>query len=148
MPGRLQNKLQYLSGLNEKDFPYLIADILKLHLQHTNVKVVDGTGDGKRDIFSISEKKEKTITQCKFHYDFNTTSGTSETDEIVIALNKFGCSKGVFCTSGKLSPQSKREYLDNYPQFDLIWFEGHEIVDIVLENPILRKIWFEGEKIH
>lgn len=148
MPGRVKDKLDYLSGLNEKDFPYLIADILKLHLHHTDVKVVDGTGDGKRDIFSISEKGAKTITQCKFHYDFDKTSGTSETDEIVIALNKFDYSNGIFCTSGKLSPQSRREYLDNYPKFNLLWFEGHEIVDIVLENSILRKIWFEGEKIH
>ena len=53
-----------------------------------------------------------------------------------------------FCTSGKLSPQSKREYLDNYPDFELNWLEGHEIVDIVLEDTILRKIWFENEKIH
>ncbi|MCU0422801.1 MAG: restriction endonuclease [Bacteroidia bacterium] len=148
MPGKLKDKLKYLEGINELDFPYLIADILVLHFNHGNVKVVDGTGDGKRDVFSINPRGEKVVTQCKFHYDFNKTSGTNETDEIVIALNKFNCSNGFFCTSGKLSPQSKREYLDNYPDFNLGWLEGHEIVDIVLDSAILRKIWFEGEKIH
>lgn len=148
MPGKLKDKLEYLEGINELDFPFLIADILVLHFNHKNVKVVDGTGDGKRDVFSINARGEKVVTQCKFHYDFNKTSGTKETDEIVIALTKFKCSNGLFCTSGKLSPQSKREYLDNYPDFDLEWLEGHEIVDIVLDSPILRKIWFEGEKIH
>ncbi|MDC8005001.1 restriction endonuclease [Aureisphaera galaxeae] len=148
MPGKPKDKLQYLEGINELDFPFLIGDILTQHFNHRNVKIVDGTGDGKRDVFSINLRGEEVVTQCKFHYDFNKTSGTRETDEIVIALNKFKCSNGFFCTSGKLSPQSKREYLDNYPDFDLKWLEGHEIVDIVLETPILRKIWFKGEKIH
>ena len=148
MPGKLKDKLEYLEGINELDFPFLIGDILALHFNHGDVKVVDGTGDGKRDVFSITPQGEKVITQCKFHYDFNKTSGTKETDEIVIALNKFKCFNGFFCTSGKLSPQSKREYLDNYPDFNLKWLEGHEIVDIVLGSPTLKKIWFEGEKIH
>jgi len=148
MPGKPKDKLKYLEGINEFDFPFLVADILALHYKHENVKVVDGTGDGKRDVFSINPQREKVVTQCKFHYDFDKTCGTKETDEIVIALNKFRCLNGIFCTSGKLSPQSKREYLDNYPDFELKWLEGHEIVDIVLENPVLRKIWFENEKIH
>jgi len=148
MPGRPKDKLKYLNGLNEKDFPFLIADILNLHYNHSNIKIMDGTGDGKRDIFSIDQKGNRVITQCKFHYDFSKTSGSSETDEIVIALNKFGYNHGFFCTSGKLSPQSKREYSDNYINFSLNWIEGHEMVDIVLENPTLRRIWFENEKIH
>lgn len=148
MPGKPNDKLEYLKGLNEKDFPYLIADILAVHYKHNKVKVVDGTGDGKRDIFSIDIRGNEVITQCKYHYNFSTTSGTNETDEIIIALSKFDCYHGFFCTSGKLSPQGKREYLDNYKNFELNWLEGHEIVDIVLESPILRKIWFENEKIH
>jgi hypothetical protein len=148
MPGKPKDKLEYLRGINQVDFPFLIGDILALHFGHKGVKIVDGTGDGKRDVFSVDSNGERVITQCKFHYDFNKTSGTSETDEIVIALNKFTCTNGFFCTSGKISPQSKREYLDNYSQFNLTWLEGHEIVDIVLESQILRKIWFEGEKIH
>ncbi|MDB9836786.1 restriction endonuclease, partial [Flavobacteriaceae bacterium] len=148
MPGKPKDKLKYLESIDEFDFPYLIADILSSHFNHYNVRVVDGTGDGKRDVFSINRKGEKVVTQCKYHYDMGKTSGTRETDEIAIALNKFKCNIGFFCTSGKLSPQSKREYLDNYPDFELNWLEGHEIVDIVLEDTILRKIWFENEKIH
>jgi len=148
MPGKPKNKLKYLENINPFDFPFLIADILTLHFHHTNVKVVDGTGDGKRDVFSLDKYNNKVITQCKFHIDPLKTSGTKETDEIVLALHKFKYNSGIFCTSGKLSPQSKREYLDNYPDFQLQWLEGHEIVDIVLSNNILRKIWFENEKIH
>ncbi len=148
MPGKPNNKLQYLNGLNEKDFLFLVADILSIHYNHKIVKIVDGTGDGRRDIFSVDQHGNNVITQCKFHFDFNKTSGSRETDEIVITLNKFGYNQGFFCTSGKLSPQSKREYLDNYKNFSLNWLEGHEIVDIVLENSILRKIWFENERIH
>ncbi|NHM07607.1 restriction endonuclease [Flavobacterium sp. CYK-4] len=148
MAGKPNDKLKYLDGLNEKDFPFLIGDILSIHFRHYDVKVMDGTGDGKRDIFSIDRRGNKVVTQCKFHYDFNKTSGSSETDEIIIALNKFNYNQGFFCTSGRLSPQSKREYKDNYKNFNLNWLEGHEIVDIVLDNSILRKIWFESEKIH
>lgn len=148
MPGKPLDKLKYLKGLDEKNFPYLIGDILNIHYNHSSVKIVDGTGDGKRDIFSIDPLGNSVITQCKFHYDFTKTSGSSETDELIIALNKFSYNNGFFCTSGKLSPQSKREYLDNYKNFTLNWLEGHEIVDIVLENTILKRIWFEGEKIH
>tara|TARA_R110002051_G_scaffold142429_1_gene215633 strand:+ start:8630 stop:10441 length:1812 start_codon:yes stop_codon:yes gene_type:complete len=148
MPGKPKDKLKYLESIDQYDFPYLIADILSSYYNHHNVRVVDGTGDGKRDIFSVNSKGEKIITQCKYHYDMSKTSGTRQTDEIVIALNKYKSNIGFFCTSGKLTPQSKREYLDNYPDFELNWLEGHEIVDIVLEDTILRKVWFENEKIH
>lgn len=148
MSGKPKDKLKYLESLDENDFPYLVADILTHHYSHQNVKVVDGPGDGKRDLFSVNQHGEKVITQCKYHYDFSKTCGSSETDEIVLALNKFGCNTGFFCTSGKLSPQSKREYLDNYPQFDLIWLEGHEIVDIVIQDPVLNRTWFLEERIH
>jgi hypothetical protein len=146
MPGRRKDKNSYLSDMNESDFVFLVADILSVHFHHLAVKIMDGTGDGKRDIFSINPDYDKCITQCKFHYDFNKTCGSSETDEIILALHKFGCKAGFFCTSGKLSPQAKREYLDNYPDFNLGWLEGHEIIDIVLGNPMLKEIWIE--KLH
>lgn len=148
MSGKLEDKIKYLESLDETEFVHLIADILSIHFNHTNVKIVDGPGDGKRDIFSLNKNFEKTITQCKFHYDSKKTSGTRETDEIVIALNKFDYSNGFFCTSGKISPQAKREYLDNYPNYNLQWLEGYEIVDIVLKHNLLKQLWLDNEKIH
>jgi len=96
MPDRLKSKLKYLESIDENDFPYLIADILAHHYSHQNAKVVDGPGDGKRDIFSVTPKGDKVISQCKYHYDFSKTCGSSETDEIVLALNNFGCNTGFF----------------------------------------------------
>lgn len=148
MPGRVKDKNNYLRGLNEVEFVSLVADILYVHFKHTDVKIMDGTGDGKRDIHSVNSKQQNCITQCKFHYDFNKTCGSSETDEITIALNKFGYKAGIFCSTGKLSPQAKREYKDNYPGFELYWMEGHEIVDIVLENPFLKEIWIKNNQLH
>jgi len=147
VPGNPKEKQQYLSILTEKEFPFLIADILSLHFHHSDVKIMEGPGDGKRDIFSTDSKGNKNITQCKFHHDLNKTCGSRETDEIIIAMGKFKYTNGIFCTSGKVSPQSKREYLDNYPDYDLSWLEGFEIAEIVIGNNLLRKLWFDGEKI-
>jgi hypothetical protein len=148
IPGKVSEKLKYLEKLDEKEFPYLIADILSHFYHHTDIRIMDGTGDGKRDIHSINKYDKKAITQCKFHRDLNQTSGSSETDEIVIALSKFNCDSGIFATSGKISPQSKREYLDNYSKYELDWIDGAKIVEIVLDNSLLRKIWFDGNYIH
>lgn len=142
-PGKPTEKLKYLKSLNENDFPYLVADILALCFNHSEIKVTDGTGDGKRDIYSITQNGEKHITQCKFHYDFTKTCTSSETGELINGLLKFGYKYGFFATTGKLSPQAKREYLDNYPGYCLDWIDGIGVVDKVLENNLLYKIWFE-----
>jgi len=147
IPGKPKEKQEYLNGINEHDFVYLVADILSFHFGHTDIKVMDGTGDGKRDIYSINKKGQKHLTQCKFHNDITKTCGSNETDELPIGLLKFGYSVGCFATSGKISPQGKREYLENYKNFELTWLDGIEIIEKVLETNLLKKIWFNGEKI-
>ncbi|MBQ7881877.1 MAG: restriction endonuclease [Treponema sp.] len=94
-------------------------------------------------MLSINEENEKCITQCKFHEDNSKTVSSRETDEIIIALTKFGCKNGIFCTNSNLSPQSKREYEDNYPNYNVSWFDGEKIYDALMGNLILEKIWLE-----
>lgn len=147
IPGKKDEKLKFLESIGEKEFPYLIGDILFHVKGHSNIKILDGPGDGRRDILSNDSNNKKCITQCKFHYDSTKTVGSRETDEIVLALNKFDCSKGFFCTNGKVSPQGKREYIDNFPNFDLDFLEGTDIVNYILSNPSLNYVWFEEGNI-
>lgn len=143
VPGNKEEKLKQLAFLNEDLLPMVIADILFVLFHHTNIKIMDGPGDGRRDVLSLNENNEKCITQCKFHEDNSKTVSSRETDEIVIALTKFGCKNGIFCTNSNLSPQSKREYEDNYPNYNVSWFDGEKLYDALMENPILEKIWLE-----
>ena len=147
IPGKKEDKLKVLETIGEKEFPYLIGDILFFELEHSDIKIMDGPGDGRRDIYSEFSEQEKCITQCKFHYDSSKSVSSRETDEIIIALNKFGSKKGLFCTNGRISPQGKREYLDNYPEFDLKFLEGMDIVDLILSNPSLSYVWFSNGNI-
>lgn len=147
IPGNKKEKLEQLKFLNEELLPMVIADILFVIFHHTHIKIMDGPGDGRRDVFSINEENEKCITQCKFHKDNSKTVSSRETDEILIALTKFGCKNGLFCTNSNLSPQAKREYEDYYQGYNVSWFDGEKIYDALMSNPILEKIWLEQKPI-
>lgn len=144
--GSLLDKKKMLSSLDSTVFPYLVADILSYIHNHQEIKVMDGPGDGRRDIHSIFPNGEKGITQCKFHTS-DTNVSSRETDEIVISLNKFGVKNGIFATTGGVSPQSKREYLDNYPGFSLKLWDADEVINSILSNHVLRSYWVNGESI-
>lgn len=144
--GTIQEKKKLLGRLTPKTFPYLVADILSYVFKHQNVRVVDGPGDGRRDIYSIFPDGKEGITQCK-HHTSEKNVGSRETDEIVISLNKFGYYNGIFATTGGVSPQSKREYLDNYKNFNLDLWDADRIVNYTLSNQILRAYWLHGESI-
>jgi hypothetical protein len=147
VPGAKEKKVQLLQGLNESTFPYLVADILYFHLNHNSIKVTDGPGDGRRDIISHLQSGERAITQCKYHKDSDKSTGSRELDELPIALTKFDCRHGLFATSGRISPQGKREYIDQYKGFSLTFLEGDEIVDIVVAHPLLNAIWVRNNLI-
>lgn len=86
-----------LSGsLNPSSLPILAADILKWSLGHTKVRILDGPGDGRRDILSITPEGIPHLTQCKHHSDDTKSVSSRETDEIVIALAKFGVKSALF----------------------------------------------------
>jgi hypothetical protein len=145
-PGKKADKLDTLIELTFKEFPYLIADIISLVLGHQQVKIMDGPGDGRRDIHSVYNG-ESYLIQCKFHEDSSKTVSSRELDEIVIGLAKFDYKNAIFATNAKISPQGKREYLDNYPNLNLDYLEGVNIIENVLGNKILKRIWFDGEKL-
>jgi hypothetical protein len=147
LPGSPTEKLEFLKGLNERTLPYLIGDILYFLHNHDQVRVVDGPGDGKRDIHSVLNSGEKHIAQCKYHQNYESTVSSREADELVIALTKFGAKKGLFATTARISPQAKREYLDNFPGFEMKFMDGINIVDAVLSSPILCSVWVEGKSI-
>ena len=147
VPGRPAAKAMLLASLNQDDLPYLVADILALNYSHREIRVVDGPGDGRRDIHSKTRAGERCLTQCKFHQDPKKGVSSRETDELPLALHKFGARTGFFATTARLSPQAAREYLDNFPGFELSFFSGMELVDEVLRSPSLRAVWLEGESI-
>jgi Restriction endonuclease len=145
--GQPEKKQRYLTSLDEKQFPFLIADILYFIYNHSDIKILDGPGDGRRDILSKNKEGKICITQCKFHKNFSKSVSSRETDEIVIALAKFKTKNGMFVTTGKLSPQAKREFISDFTDYELSFLEGIEIVDIVLSNPILTSVWINNESI-
>jgi hypothetical protein len=115
IPGTPRQKLALLAKIDQHTLPHLAGDILYFLHNHQNIRVVDGPGDGKRDVHSKKPDSSYHITQCKYHQDTNVTVSSNETDELVLALMKFDCKSGLFITTGRISPQAKREYLDNYP---------------------------------
>jgi hypothetical protein len=146
-PGLPEQKLSYLKNLDEDQFLFLVADILYFIFDHREVKILDGPGDGRRDIRSYNKERELCITQCKFHKNYDRSVSSRETDDIVIALSKFNTKNGIFATTGKLSSQAKREYLDNFKNYKLIFLEGTDIVDLVLSSSILTSVWVNNESI-
>lgn len=147
VPGTPNEKLALLSTIDQTTLPHLVGDILYFVYNHRDIKVVDGPGDGKRDVHSVKPDGTRHITQCKYHENVQTTVSSSETDELILALMKFACKTGLFVTTGRISPQAKREYLDNYPGFELNFFDGTSLVDIVLASPVLSTVWFDGESL-
>jgi hypothetical protein len=148
VPGSPTEKLEFLKGIDAQTLPYLIGDILYFIHNHKQVRVVDGPGDGRRDIHSVLSNGEKHIAQCKYHRRYKSTVSSREADELVIALIKFGVTAGLFATTARISPQAKREYLDNFPDFNMSFMDGVDIVDTVLSSPILSSAWMEGESFN
>lgn len=146
-PGTPSEKLALLSGIDETSLPHLVADILYFCRSHRNVTVVDGPGDGRRDISSTTPDGAQHLTQCKFHGDVTAAVGARETDELPVALLKFGCKSGLFVTTARLSPQSKREYLNDFPGFELEFWDGVQLVDHVLSSPLLTDLWFHDQSV-
>ena len=146
-PGTPDKKLAMLRGIDEASLPHLVADILYFCRGHRSVTVVDGPGDGRRDISSKTSDGTKHVTQCKFHGDVTAAVGARETDELPVALLKFGCKSGLFVTTARLSPQSKREYLGDFPEFELECWDGLQLVDQVLSSPLLTELWLHEDSV-
>lgn len=147
IPGKDDEKRKLLTSLDPADFPALVGDILYFSKGHRQVKVMDGPGDGCRDIQSVDKDKSAVITQCKCFADPEKLVGSSDANELIVALTKFGHARGILATTGRFSPQLKREFTDNFPTLHLDWMDGADIVDEVFSNPVLFRAWVSGTSI-
>jgi len=102
---------------------------------------MDGPGDGCRDIQSADKDDIAVLTQCKCFEDPNKSVGSPDANELVVALVKFGKKRGIMATTGRFTPQLKREFTDSFPDLHLDWLDGADIVDEVLSNPLLSRAW-------
>lgn len=108
---------------------------------------MDGPGDGCRDIQSADRDEIAVLTQCKCFEDPNKSVGSPDANELVVALTKFGRKRGFMATTGRFTPQLKREFTDNFPDLHLDWLDGSDIVDEVFSNPLLYKAWVTKDAI-
>jgi hypothetical protein len=146
-PGRDELKRQLLASLSPADFPSLVGDILYFSKGHRQIRIMDGPGDGCRDIQSADKDEIAVITQCKCFEDPNKSVGSPAANELVVALTKFGRKRGFMATTGRLTPQLKREFTDNFPHLHLDWLDGADIVDEVFSNPLLFRAWVTKDTI-
>src|SRR2546425_851294 len=119
----------------------LTADLLQAK-HHSNIRVMEGPGDGGRDIHSIDAESRPHLTQCKYHLDSSHTCSSRELSELPMAMTKLGYNRGLFVTSAKISPQAKREYLNDYPDIILDFLDGGELAKEVLANGMLTALWW------
>lgn len=143
-PENIREKIT--EALDPKLLVDLAADLL-FSKSFSNIHRTDGPGDGGRDLYAESNG-EKILVQCKYHEDYNKTCSSRELSELPMALVKFNYTKGIFITNANISPQAKREYLDNYPNLKLLFVDGDELGLSIVEAPLLRSIWFDGESIY
>ncbi|MFM4926971.1 MAG: restriction endonuclease [Shewanella sp.] len=138
-----RDALQKLSvEINPISMLDLACDLLFIRGHH-QIRITDGPGDGARDIHSLDQNGNIHITQCKYHNSPDKSVSSRELAELPIALTKFSCSKGLFITNIKISPQGKREYLSDYPNFDLDFTDGLTLIREIRANPILRARWID-----
>lgn len=140
-------KKKLTESLNPKLLVDLVADLL-FAKGFSRIHKTDGPGDGGRDLYAESGNGDKILVQCKYHKDSEKACGTRELSELPMALIKFNYTHGIFITNARISPQAKREYLDNYPNLKLIFTDGDELSLSILESPLLRSIWFDGDSIY
>src|SRR5208282_2746027 len=55
--------------------------------------------------------------------------------------------RGIMATTGRFTPQLKREFTDNFPDLHLDWLDGADIVDEVFSNPLLFRAWVAKDTI-
>ena len=129
--------------LDQRSLVRLAADVL-LTRRHSSIRPTDGPGDGGRDIHSLNPSDNPHLTQCKYHKDATQTCSSTELSELPMAMTKLDYKHGLFLTNAKISPQAKREYLNDYPDLELDFLDGEELAREVLSNGVLTGLWWEG----
>jgi len=137
---------RFLQNLNETTILDLCTDILAF-AGHKNIRITDGPGDGQRDIHSIDSDGNKFLTQSKYHRNIDQTVSAKELGEVVLGMVRLGYKNGLFITNAKISPQAKRDCLNDYPDYSVDYLEGREITQKIFENLILKAIWYDGQSL-
>lgn len=135
-----------LANLDEKQLVRLVRDILA-NRGHETVRITDGPGDATRDVFSMTPQKERHLAQCKFHQETSKAWSTREVAELPLGLIKHGYRRGLFVTNAEITAPGKRELLDNYPDLELEFMTGDDLVAEVLGSDVLQAIWYDGISI-
>lgn len=124
-----------------------LARDLLISRGHKLVRQTDGPGDGGRDVHSLTKGGQKHITQCKHHQAATYACSSEEVSELPMAMTKFGVTHGLFLTDARISPQAKREYLNDYPKLNLEFLDRDELFSEILAYAPLRALWFDGARI-
>lgn len=141
--GKKEGAAALCTGLTDREFVMLARDILVMR-GHRQIRVTDGPGDGMRDVHSVTRKGARHVTQVAHTRTTSKTIGSPKMAELPAAMIKFGAKAGLFITSGKLSPQAKREFLGDYPDLELDFLDGDALADEILRSVPLKAIWYDG----
>jgi hypothetical protein len=139
----MNERVSSFGALNSNLLEKLTADLLFVR-GHTQIRRTGGPGDGGRDIHSLDPEGKAHLTQCKYHQDSDLACSSSDLSELPMAMIKFGYLRGLFVTNARISPQGKREYLNDYPELTLDFLDGEALSKEVLSNGLLTALWYEG----
>jgi len=138
---------EFLINLDERKLLDLIYDLLALD-RHSQIKITDGPGDGQRDIHSVDKNGNKLLIQSKYHSDLSHSASSTELGQIIQGMGRLGYKKGLFITNAKISAPAKRDCLNAFPEYSIDFIDGLELVKRVLDNLILKAIWYDGISIN
>lgn len=151
IPSR-ENIMAYLSHIPAKLFPEFVKDILLKIEKHTLVDVVDGPGDEKLDILTITSDGKRCLTQCKLTGNLYSKYNGDDLDLLVSACMRKQCQKALLITNGELTTQAKRYIIDNeyckdWPleqKLDVDYLNGTRIWERIQSNTDILNKWFSG----
>lgn len=132
--------------LSPQNLPRLACDILAAR-GHREIRIVDGPGDGGRDVHSVDQGGERFITQCTHRSRRGATVTSAKLRDLPDALMKFGAKRGLFITNGRISPSAKREFLDSYQSMKLEFLDGESLEREVVENAAVAAMWHDGRSL-
>jgi hypothetical protein len=140
-----ENAKLFLKKLDAQKLLDLCADILFIE-GHRDIRITDGMGDGQRDLRSITPTGEEYLVQSKYHENPKKAVSALEIGEVAVGMVRFGYKKGLFITTGRITPQAKRDLLGdgNFPDLKIDFLEGWEIAKKVFGNLVLKAIWYDG----
>lgn len=123
----------------------LAADVLA-ERGHRGIRITDGPGDGCRDIHSNYRRRGRHLTQCKFKEAAGRSVTSADVGELPLGMLKLKYEHGLFVTNGRISPQAKRELLDNFPDYSLDFLDGLSLAREVSDSAVLSALWISNAK--